>query len=101
MFGLVLVAALVLRILVALAFRPIMWFGGDSASYLATGLRLIPDPARVGGYGFMLWVLRPLPSSRSSRRFSNETSLILASGMSRPRLVTMPDRTRSRRVVSS
>ena len=62
LFGLVLVAALVLRILVALAFRPIMWFGGDSASYLATGLRLIPDPSRVGGYGFMLWVLRPLHS---------------------------------------
>jgi hypothetical protein len=62
LFGLVLVAALVLRILTALAFRPIMWFGGDSASYLATGLRLIPDPARVGGYGFMLWVLKPLHS---------------------------------------
>jgi Dolichyl-phosphate-mannose-protein mannosyltransferase len=62
LFGLVLVAALALRILVALAFRPIMWFGGDSASYLATGLRLIPDPARVGGYGFMLWILRPLHS---------------------------------------
>ena len=62
LFGLVLVAALVLRILVALAFRPIMWFGGDSASYLATGLRLIPDPGRVGGYGFMLWMLRPLHS---------------------------------------
>jgi hypothetical protein len=62
LFGLVLLAALVLRILVALAFRPIMWFGGDSASYLATGLRLIPDPARVGGYGFMLWILRPLHS---------------------------------------
>src|SRR5262249_48133905 len=39
-----------------------MWFGGDSASYLATGLRLIPDLSRVGGYGFMLWVLRPLHS---------------------------------------
>src|SRR2546429_2178161 len=62
LFGLVLVAALVVRILTALAFRPIMWFGGDSASYLATGLRLIPDPSRVGGYGFMLWVLRPLHS---------------------------------------
>src|SRR5437773_729066 len=60
LFGLVLVAALVLRILTALAFRPIMWFGGDSASYLATGLRLIPDPSRVGGYGFLFWVLRPL-----------------------------------------
>jgi len=62
LFGLVLVAALVLRVLTALAFRPIMWFGGDSASYLATGLRLIPDPSRVGGYGFMLWVLRPVHS---------------------------------------
>ena len=62
LFGLVLVAALALRILTALAFRPIMWFGGDSASYLATGLRLIPDPSRVGGYGFMLWVLGPLHS---------------------------------------
>ena len=62
LFGLVLVAALVVRILTALAFRPIMWFGGDSASYLATGLRLIPDPSRVGGYGFMLWVLKPLHS---------------------------------------
>ena len=62
LFGLVLVAALAVRVLTALAFRPIMWFGGDSASYLATGLRLIPDPSRVGGYGFMLWVLRPLHS---------------------------------------
>jgi hypothetical protein len=59
---LVLVAALALRVLASLAFRPIMWFGGDSASYLATGLRLIPDPARVGGYGFFLWALRPLHS---------------------------------------
>jgi len=62
LFGLVLAAAVVLRVLVMLAFRPVMWFGGDSASYLATGLRLIPDPSRVGGYGFLLWVLRPLHS---------------------------------------
>jgi hypothetical protein len=62
LFGLVLACAVVLRVLAMLAFRPIMWFGGDSASYLATGLRLIPDPSRVGGYGFMLWVLRPLHS---------------------------------------
>jgi hypothetical protein len=59
LFGLVLLAALALRVLASLAFRPIMWFGGDSASYLATGLRLIPDPSRAGGYGFMLWALRP------------------------------------------
>ncbi len=62
LFGLVLAAALVLRVLVMLAFRPIMWFGGDSASYLATGLRLVPDPSRVGGYALLLGVLRPLHS---------------------------------------
>ena len=62
LFGFVLAGAVALRVLVMLAFRPIMWFGGDSASYLATGLRLIPDPSRVGGYGVMLWVLRPLHS---------------------------------------
>jgi hypothetical protein len=61
-FGLALAAAVVVRVLVMLAFRPIMWFGGDSASYLATGLHLIPDPSRVGGYGFFLWLLRPLHS---------------------------------------
>lgn len=54
--------AIVIRLLVMLAFRPIMWFGGDSASYLATGLRLTADPSRVGGYGFLLWLLRPAGS---------------------------------------
>src|SRR2546430_14295058 len=39
-----------------------MWFGGDSASYVATGLRLSHDPSRVGVYGFMLWVLKPVHS---------------------------------------
>ena len=74
LFGLVLVAALVLRILVALAFRPIMWFGGDSASYLATGLRLIPDPGRVGGYGFLRFSLPMFPlASRSTCQQSSIT----------------------------
>jgi dolichyl-phosphate-mannose-protein mannosyltransferase len=62
LFGLALAAAIAVRILVMLAFRPVIWFGGDSASYLATGLRLVPDPSRVGGYGFLLWLLRPLHS---------------------------------------
>jgi hypothetical protein len=62
LFGVVLAGAIAVRVLVMLAFRPIMWFGGDSASYLATGLRLVPDPSRVGGYGFFLWLLRPLHS---------------------------------------
>ena len=62
LFGLVLAGGIVLRILVMLAFRPVMWFGGDSASYLATALRLIPDPSRAGGYAILLWVLRLLHS---------------------------------------
>jgi hypothetical protein len=62
LFGVALAGAVALRVLAMLAFRPIMWFGGDSASYLATGLRLVPDPSRVGGYGFLLWALRPLHS---------------------------------------
>ena len=62
LFGVVLTLAIVIRVLVMLAFRPIMWFGGDSASYLATGLRLTPDPSRVGGYGFLLGLLRPAGS---------------------------------------
>ncbi len=62
LFGLALAGAVVVRVLAMLAFRPIMWFGGDSASYLATGLRLTPDPSRVGGYGLMLWLLGPLHS---------------------------------------
>ena len=61
-FAIALAGAAGVRVLVMLAFRPVIWFGGDSASYLATGLRLTPDPSRVGGYGFMLWVLRPLHS---------------------------------------
>ena len=62
LFGLALAGGIAVRVLVMLAFRPIMWFGGDSASYLATGLRLVPDPTRVVGYGFFLWLLRPLHS---------------------------------------
>ncbi|MGH3422451.1 MAG: hypothetical protein ACRDOD_23000, partial [Streptosporangiaceae bacterium] len=62
LFGIALVLAVAIRVLVMLAFGPVMWFGGDSASYLATGLRLIPDPSRVGGYGFALFALRPFGS---------------------------------------
>ena len=62
LFGVALAGAIAIRVLCMLAFRPIMWFGGDSASYLSTALRLTPDPSRVGGYGFLLFLLRPLHS---------------------------------------
>src|ERR1039457_2904611 len=66
-FGVALAGAIVVRVLVMLAFRPIMWFGGDSASYLATGLHLIPDPSRVSGFGVMLWLLGPLARGGADR----------------------------------
>jgi hypothetical protein len=61
-FLIALAGAIVVRVLCMLAFAPIIWFGGDSASYLSTALRLTPDPSRVGGYGFVLFALRPLHS---------------------------------------
>jgi hypothetical protein len=54
--------AVAVRVVVMLAFRPALWFGGDSASYLAVALRLRPDASRVAGYGLMLLILRPLHS---------------------------------------
>lgn len=51
-----------IRVLTMLAFPPVIWFGGDSASYLGTGLHLVPDKSRVGGYGVLLAILRPLHS---------------------------------------
>jgi hypothetical protein len=77
LFGLVLAAAIVVRVLVMLAFRPIMWFGGDSASYLATGLHLIPDTSRVGGYGFVLWLLRPLHSFAAVAALQHLAGLVI------------------------
>ena len=47
LFATALACAIVVRVLVMLAFRPIMWFGGDSASYLSTALRLTPSGGSV------------------------------------------------------
>jgi hypothetical protein len=55
-------AGLVLRVLTVLAFPPAIWFGGDSASYLSTALRLVPGTSRLSGYGLLLLVLRPFHS---------------------------------------
>jgi hypothetical protein len=45
-----------------LAFPPAIWFGGDSASYLSTALRLVPGTSRLSGYGLLLLLLRPFHS---------------------------------------
>jgi hypothetical protein len=51
-----------LRVITMLGYSPAIWFGGDSASYLSTGLRLLPSTSRVSGYGLMLALLRPFHS---------------------------------------
>jgi hypothetical protein len=55
-------AGLGLRVITMLGFPPAIWFGGDSASYLSTALRLAPGTSRVSGYGLLLLALRPLHS---------------------------------------
>ncbi len=61
-FTVALLLAVAIRVITMAAFRPAIWFGGDSASYVAVALRLQPDVGRVSGYGIMLFALRPLHS---------------------------------------
>jgi hypothetical protein len=52
----------VLRLITILGFPPAIWFGGDSVSYLNTGLSLYPGTSRESGYGVLLALLRPFHS---------------------------------------
>ncbi len=54
--------AAAVRVVTMIAFRPAIWFGGDSASYLAVALRHKPDLSRESGYGLFLWLLSPFHS---------------------------------------
>jgi small basic protein len=56
----VLAAAVVLRIVVMMAFSP-LWFN-DSFDYVRIGLHPFPHPVRPDGYGFLLRLLRPFHS---------------------------------------
>jgi hypothetical protein len=61
-FMVALLLAAAVRAVATLAFRPALWFGGDSASYVAVALRGQPDISRVSGYGLFLRILRPFHS---------------------------------------
>lgn len=61
-FAVVLGLGLVVRAVTMLGFPPAIWFGGDSASYVSTSLRLFPGTSRVSGYGVLLMLLRPFHS---------------------------------------
>ncbi len=52
---------LALRLVVVLAYRPALWFHGDSFSFLERGVHLRTDSVRPMGYGLLLRALEPLP----------------------------------------
>jgi hypothetical protein len=60
-FGLVVVAAVAVRIVVIVGYPPIIWFS-DSYNYLYDAVTHIPDQVRPNGYPFLLELLLPLHS---------------------------------------
>src|SRR6266704_3233404 len=61
-FNAAFVLGLALRVITMLGFPPAIWLGGDSTSYLRTGLSLVPGISRQSGYGLVLFLFRPFPS---------------------------------------
>ncbi len=62
MFASAFLIGLVLRLITMLGFPPAIWFGGDSVSYVNSGLHMWPGVSRESGYGVMLEILHPLHS---------------------------------------
>jgi hypothetical protein len=60
-FGLVMLAAVVMRVIVIIGYPPILWFN-DSYNYIQDALTHIPDEVRPNGYPFFLDLLLPLHS---------------------------------------
>jgi len=60
-FGVVVAAAIAVRIVVVLGYPPILWFS-DSYNYLYDAVTHIPDQVRPNGYPFLLDLLLPLHS---------------------------------------
>jgi hypothetical protein len=60
-FGLVVLAAVAMRIVVILGYPPILWFS-DSYNYLQDAVTHVPDEVRPNGYPFFLELLLPLHS---------------------------------------
>jgi hypothetical protein len=61
-FGVVLAAAIVVRITVILGYPPILWFN-DSYNYVYDAVTHIPDTIRPNGYPFFIDLLLPLHSA--------------------------------------
>ena len=61
-FGVVLAAAIAVRIIVILGYPPILWFN-DSYNYVYDAVTHIPDTIRPNGYPFFIDLLLPLHSA--------------------------------------
>jgi hypothetical protein len=62
LFSVALGLGLLLRLFTMLGFPPAIWFGGDSVSYVNSGLHWWPGVSRESGYGVMLGLLHPFHS---------------------------------------
>jgi hypothetical protein len=60
-FGLVVLAAAAMRVIVVLGYPPILWFD-DSYNYIQDAITRVPDEVRPNGYPFFLQFLLPLHS---------------------------------------
>ncbi len=60
-FTIVVLVAIVVRVIVMLGYRPILWFN-DSYNYIQDAISHVPDEARPNGYPFFLDLLLPLNS---------------------------------------
>ncbi|WP_157995906.1 hypothetical protein [Thermomonospora amylolytica] len=61
-FALVVVAAVAVRRLAMLGYPSVLWFVGDSYTYLQGALELEPSDLRPSGYSIFLWLLGPAHS---------------------------------------
>jgi hypothetical protein len=62
LFSLAFALGATLRLVTMLAFPPAIWYGGDSVSYVNSGLNMQPGTSRESGYGVFLELLHPLHS---------------------------------------
>lgn len=62
LFSLAFALGAALRLITMLAFPPAIWYGGDSVSYVNSGLNMQPGTSRESGYGVFLELLHPFHS---------------------------------------
>ncbi len=77
-FLLALLAGVGLRVITMLGFPPAIWYGGDSVSYVNSGLTWYPGNSRESGYGVFLAFLRPFHSFALVTGVQHLTGLITA-----------------------